>query len=266
MSATILIDTDNAMGSRFGDVDDAFALTAFLKSNVKVPGIISIFGNTDADSADLNNRALQQICGTKIPQIAGAASPRCQRSAAQMFVEQLPERVRVAALGPLTNVVKYPKDKLSEVVIVGGNSVSRGTLPPWWPNEFNLTQDRTAAARLFASDVALTVLPLNLAVTLKTTLGAIRSMPQPFTDFFSERSRLWAARSLLVRGSRAFPVWDLGAAMYMLRPELFSWEERTVRYHKRGYIRLGDSSRQIKLITGFDPDVVWQEYLGILAG
>jgi inosine-uridine nucleoside N-ribohydrolase len=42
----IFIDSDNALGSPCGDVDDAFAIAALLRSGVPVAALASASGNT----------------------------------------------------------------------------------------------------------------------------------------------------------------------------------------------------------------------------
>ena len=61
LNTQVYIDTDNAMSSSRGDVDDGFAVAAMLCSQLTVLGISSVSGNTDASSAYENNKVLTGI-------------------------------------------------------------------------------------------------------------------------------------------------------------------------------------------------------------
>jgi inosine-uridine nucleoside N-ribohydrolase len=67
----LLIDTDNAAGSPRGDVDDAFALAALLRSGLPVAAVSSVAGNTGEAEADRNNRVLGGLCGYGGPYLRG---------------------------------------------------------------------------------------------------------------------------------------------------------------------------------------------------
>ncbi|HWN45144.1 MAG TPA: nucleoside hydrolase, partial [Thermoanaerobaculia bacterium] len=144
--AMLLIDSDNAMGSASGDVDDGLAVAALLKSGLPIAALTSVGGNTTQAQADRNNRTLGALCGYPGPYRLGAGS----------------EPLRFVALGPLTNVAAW-LDQASEIILVGSNVSSPGRFPPWWPHEFNLTHDRPAARAVFSSTVPLTVVPLDVA-------------------------------------------------------------------------------------------------------
>src|ERR1700712_2555052 len=71
IDTALLIDTDNAAGSPSGDVDDAFAIAALLRSGLPVAAVASVGGNTGEAAADRNNRALGEICGYPGPYLRG---------------------------------------------------------------------------------------------------------------------------------------------------------------------------------------------------
>ena len=96
----LLIDTDNAVGSPAGDVDDAFAIAALLRSGLPVAAVWRASrGNTSEARADRNNRGLGELCGY--------GGPTCEARAGDV-----PDRIdlwspaplRFLALGPLTNL------------------------------------------------------------------------------------------------------------------------------------------------------------------
>ena len=71
MTACCSIDTDNAAGSPRGDVDDAFAVAALLRSGLQVAALASVAGNTGEAEADRNNRTLGELCGFAGPYLRG---------------------------------------------------------------------------------------------------------------------------------------------------------------------------------------------------
>jgi inosine-uridine nucleoside N-ribohydrolase len=127
----LLIDTDNAAGSPSGDVDDAFALAALLRSGLPVAGVSSVGGNTSEEQADCNNRVLGSLCGFSGPYLcgieAGDVRDRIDRAGELWTAGPL----RFVALGPLTNLAAVlGKVAISEAVLVGSNLTSRGRFPP----------------------------------------------------------------------------------------------------------------------------------------
>jgi inosine-uridine nucleoside N-ribohydrolase len=68
----ILVDTDNALGSPRGDVDDALAVAPLLASGLPVAAVASVGGNTSEARADANNRRLGALCGYAYDLVAAA--------------------------------------------------------------------------------------------------------------------------------------------------------------------------------------------------
>jgi inosine-uridine nucleoside N-ribohydrolase len=231
----LLIDSDNALGSPQGDVDDAFALATLFQSGLPIATVTPVAGNTSKEQADRNNRALGALCGYEGPwDAAGITGP-----------------VRFLALGPLTNLASC-KLEISEAIVVGGNLTSRGRFPPWWPHEFNLTKDREATRRVFASEVPLTIVPLDVARRLRISPGDLQG------HFLQEGSRRWARRSLLLRGSWRFPVFDLAAAAYVIDPSLVKVEETTARLRSNLYVEFGKGDRRVRVVRDLDPERIWR--------
>jgi hypothetical protein len=96
-----LIDTDNAAGSPSGDVDDAFAIAALLRSGLPVAALTSVGGNTGEAQVDRNNRVLGELCSYSGPYLRGVEAEdvpeRIDRAAGLLTAEPL----RYVALGPL---------------------------------------------------------------------------------------------------------------------------------------------------------------------
>lgn len=246
----ILIDSDNAMGSRMGDVDDGLAIAAILRSGVPVAGLSSVAGNTSEANADRNNRALGTLCGYPGPYLRG------------LRAVDAAEPLRILALGPLTNVAALldRAERISEVVLVGGNSSSPGRFPPWWPHEFNLTHDRPAARAVFDSSLSLTVVPLDVAQRMRVGKRELAELCGELGEYLRRKSARWLRRSRIVRWSSSFPAYDLPAAMYILEPSLVEVEETTARVHRNLWIEFGKGGRPVRLVRGFDPEELWRRF------
>lgn len=256
----LLIDTDNAAGSRSGDVDDAFAIAALLRSGLPVAAVSSVSGNTSEAMADRNNRVLGGLCGYPGPYLrgveAGDVADRIDRA-------DLQAPLRFVALGPLTNLAAI-LSRCSEAVLVGSNLTSHGRFPPWWPHEFNLTKDRAATRAVFASDLPLTVIPLDVARRLRAGPRELRDLRGPLGDFLRRHSERWSRRSLLLRGSRRFPVFDLAAAGYVLDPSLATVEESRVRLHPNLWLEYGRGERRVRVVRDLDASAIWEWFVQLV--
>ena len=255
-----LIDTDNAAGSPSGDVDDAFAIAALLRSGLPVAAVASVSGNTSEAMADRNNRILGELCGYSGPYLrgieAGEVLDRIDRV-------DLGAPLRFVALGPLTNLAAV-LPRCSGAVLVGSNLTSRGRFPPWWPHEFNLTKDRAATRAVFASDLPLTVIPLDVARRLRAGPRELRDLRGPLGEFLRRHSARWSRRSLLLRGSRRFPVFDLAAAAYVLDPSLAAVEESRVRLHPNVWMEYGRGERRITVVRDLDAGAIWERFVRLV--
>lgn len=250
----LVIDSDNALGSPRGDVDDALAIAVLLKSGLPVAALASVGGNTSEERADRNNRRLAALCGFAGPILRG------HEVQARDLWSGPP--VRVAALGPLTNVAavlrRMTRPEISEVILVGSNVSSPGQFPPWWPHEFNLTKDREATRAVFASDLPLTTVPLDVARRLRVGKDRFNGLEGELGEHLRRGSARWLRRSRLLRWSSTFPAFDLLAAAYVIDPSLVTIEETTARVHPNLWIEYGRGGRPVRLVRGFEDAAVWQ--------
>lgn len=241
-------------------MDDAFAIAALLRSGLPIAAIASVSGNTSEAMADRNNRVLGELCGYPGPYLrgveAGAVADRIDRV-------DLRAPLRFVALGPLTNLAAV-LTHCSEAVLVGSNLTSHGRFPPWWPHEFNLTKDRAATRAVFASDLPLTVIPLDVARRLCAGPRELRDLRGPLGEFLRRHSARWSRRSLLLRGSRRFPVFDLAAAAYVLDPSLVALEETRVRLHPNLWVEYGAGDRRVRVVRNLDAGAIWERFVRLI--
>ena len=273
----LVIDSDNAMGSRRGDVDDAFAVAALLAGDLPVAAVASVGGNAGEAAADRNNRRLGALCGYRGRYLRGAragsgAGERIEQAADLWRGDHGP--VRYLALGPLTNlaaVLAAAPPGIAEVVLVGGNTRSRGRFPPWWPHEFNLTRDRRAARAVFASGLPLTLVPLDVARRLEVGAPDLAELAGPLGAYLRQGSARWLRRARRLRGRAAFPVFDLLAAACVLDPDCVRLEPARVEAHRNLWLdfapreRSGRAWRELLVVRDFDRPRLWRRFVERIA-
>ncbi len=248
----LFIDTDNALGSNRGDVDDAYAIAALVGSGIPIAGISSVAGNVPETEAYENNRRLCTVLGWPGPLLRGAE--------AQAKLSDF--QGRIVALGPLTNVASALR--ASEVITVGSNSATRGRWPPLWPHELNLTFDRAATHRLFAANVALTIFPLNIARELWVLQDDLHSIAGALGNALREGTQRWFRTLLWKRLTRRFAIYDLVAALYAIDPNGFEFEETTAAIHNNTFLEFNRGTRRVKVCRRLDRELLWRRFLTIV--
>ncbi len=256
----LYVDSDNAMGSPSGDIDDGFALLALIQSRLSIVGIASVDGNTTESLAYQNNQVLADLLGYQGKLLHGATHPEASR-----FLSQLTTPTKVLGLGPLTNfagaLALNPNLQISELIFVGLNYF---ICPPAWRFfDFNQWNDPESTRRVMESSIPLTCIPCDVARRLRFSRKMLRSIPEPLQTFFKQHSDRWFRRALLLKGRRSIPIWDLVAAMYVIEPDLFQIEETKVRLGKWGQ-PIFSQGRPIRVVTGYSPEVVWERFYSLL--
>lgn len=267
-SAPLFVDTDNALGSDRGDVDDGFALAALFTSRRPVSAIASVWGNASEPESHRNSIALAHVCGGQGQFARGAGAAGGRRTPASRLLACASEPSRVLALGPLTNVAAALEENpssIAELITVGSNLSSWGRWPPYFPHEFNLTQDPWATRTVMQATCPITVVPLDVASRLRADSKSLARLPGAVGEYLRDGSRRWLRRNYW-RGRRSFAVWDLVAAMYVLSPDLFRVEARAASARANGGVSYRDSGRIVQVIVDYVPSTVWQVFETLVSG
>ncbi len=280
----LLVDTDNALGSHFGDVDDGFALAALLTSGLPVAALVSVAGNTSEARAFANNRILGDLAGYRGRYLRGARTPAAQRDTREPRIDEATEiwargqpqgePLRWLALGPLTNLAavldREPRPRIGEVILVGGDLTSRGRWPPFWPVEFNLTEDRAAARAVFASDLPLTIVPLDVARRLRAGPRQLAGLTGPLGEHLAKGARRWLWRSRLWKGRGSIALFDLLAAACVVFPQLVHAETAAVRLTPGMLVKRlplgGAGERPARIVRSFDGEAIWARFRAQING
>lgn len=268
----IFIDSDNAIEARSGDVDDAFAIAALLRAQLPVVAIGAVAGNTGVREAMEGNREIARRCGFDGPLLRGKERGEHGPSEAARWLAATTTGIRVAALGPLTNIADAlatdPRlaGRIEELVLVGGNRGSIGRWPPLWPWEFNLSKDRAAASATFAARVPLTIVPLDVARRMMVRGSELDALPGELGSYLCDRSQRWLRRARLLKLRDGFPLWDLVATMLLVDRAPFRTERARVRFTSSGWLEFGRGEREAEVVVSFDRDAVWAVFAGLVAG
>jgi inosine-uridine nucleoside N-ribohydrolase len=245
----IFIDSDNAMGSAHGDVDDGYAVAALVCSGLAIAGLGAVAGNAPEEEAQANNAFLAGVLGYTGP-LMGAAEAR-------RFLAGF--EGRILALGPLTNVAAATR--AAEVVVVGGRLRSIGRWPPWWPHEFNLTFDRDATLSVFNSDLPLTIFPLDVARQLWVRRCDLDDITGRFGEYARRETERWLRYLLWHRRTRRFAIYDLAAALYAIHETGFSFENTTAVIRPNTFLEFGRGTRRVKVCRALERELLWRRFL-----
>ena len=244
--------------------DDAIALLLVLASpELDLLGVTTTYGNQTLEKTTANALRVLELAGrTDVPVASGADRPleRELVVAAHVHgesgldgpalpaptmapvstdavawiaaaVERAGQPVTLVPTGPLTNVARYldrhGTDGIAQIVVMGG-AIAEGNMTP--AAEFNVWADPEAAALVFAADVDVTMIGLDVtheAVTgpdvqrrLAET-GTIGTFVSQLVDFFSVYHRE-------TYGWEGAPIHDAVTVAHLLRPGLVETKLRNV--------------------------------------
>ena len=255
MARPIIIDTDPG-------IDDAVAILLALASpDLAVQGIVAVAGNAPLSATAQNALCLVELAGRpEIAVYAGCprpigpnlidaerahgsgglgdlilpppALPAHPQHGVLYMIEALrqaaPRSVTLCALGPLTDIatalVMAPDiaGSVAELVIMGGGSRGNVTAAA----EFNIYADPDAASLVFASGLPITLVPLDVTETVRSTPEYIAPIRALGTRCGSAVAELLGPRRAL--GQPPMAMHDPCVVAYLLAPHLFRGGEAHV--------------------------------------
>ena len=295
MQRPIIIDTDPG-------IDDAVAiLLALAAPELDVLGLVAVAGNLPLAATARNARRLAELAGRpELPVHAGcprplgrirapaeeahgdgglgdlvlpppAQPPRLEHGVLYL-IETLrrasPGSVTLCALGPLTNIatalVMAPDIAagIAELVIMGGGS--HGNVTP--AAEFNIHADSPAAALVFDSVLPITLVPLDVTESVRSTVERIEPIRQLGTRCGAAAAELLGPRHALGRPPMAMH--DPCVIAWLLAPQLFSGREAYVAIETASALtdgmtvidwhRRGDRPANARVLETVDADGVYR--------
>lgn len=255
-----IIDTDPG-------IDDALAIFVALNSpEFDIRGITTVAGNIGIDTTTRNAGRILAVAGrTDIPVIAGARAPLSRKGFDVVDIHgddglggvSFPEpvvspsaddavawlartldtmsagAVDILALGPLTNIARLLSEhptsarRVGRLIAMGGAVHEPGNVGP--KAEFNIAADPEAAAIVLASNLPVTLIPLDVTRKVRADrvyLSALRAVAKPAA---SASADLIDAYFQSTTGGESRPLHDPCVVLYALEPSLFGHERFGLR-------------------------------------
>ena len=167
---------------------------------------------------------LAEACGVEVRIVAGADGPRGRPGGPPApALAALPDGCALVAIGPLSNLARGARRRsgarrrASPSPSSAGTSPRAGLLPPLWPHEFNLAQDRAPPARSSRRRGAARRLPARrrapVPLRRPRASSASRSAGAAGAAARARLAPMARAVALAPWGRGGFPVWDLPPAL-----------------------------------------------------
>ena len=170
---------------------------------------------------------------TVLPSAPGAARPEGAVALIARLLDESPEPVAIAPIGPLTNIALllrlYPRlaSRISHICLMGG-SIGEGNTTA--SAEFNIVADPEAAEAVFRSGVPITMIGLDVthqALLDRSDARALRELgtgsgriAAELTDYALDRNLAWS-------GAATTAIHDAVAIAHLVVPDLVA----VARYH-----------------------------------
>jgi inosine-uridine nucleoside N-ribohydrolase len=268
--------------------DDAIALLLALASpEVELLGVTSVAGNQTLEKTTANAIRVLEFAGhPDVPVAAGADRPlvREQFVAAEVHgetgldgpdlppprsdpVEQhavdfLAEKIRASErpvtlipIGPLTNVAlllaMHPDARPERIVLMGG-AIAEGNITP--AAEFNIWCDPEAAARVFASDIDVTMIGLDVTHKALFTQAHMGRLAGRVGEMVTELLRFYGTFHRTVYDFDGSPIHDALAVAHVLDRDLVGTLKRNVEIDTESELCRGRTVVDLWKRTGRDPN------------
>ena len=289
---TIIIDTDPGQ-------DDAIAILFALAAadQLDLLAITTVAGNVPVHLASRNARIVRDWANrTEVPVYEGCPRPLmrdlitashvhgetglegvplhepkaglAKGHAVEFLIDtlrQAPEPgVTLCAIGPLTNLaaalVQAPNIKhgINEIVMMGGAYFQRGNTTP--TAEFNVYVDPHAAGVVFASQLPITVLPLDVTHKVLTTTPRIErlgSLGNQAGKLIAQILTAYQRYEIEKIGFEGGPLHDPCVIGYLLEPSLFSGRRVNVAIETCSDLTLGETVVDWNQVTPRPVNALW---------
>lgn len=252
----VVFDCDNTFGVKDCDVDDGLALMYLLGCpEAKVHGITATYGNNRLDIVYNTSRNMLKEVGRKdIPVKLGGEKCGAYESEAADYLAEMADKyagaLSILATGSLTNLRgAYEKDnhffeKVKEIVVMGGIT-SPLVFEKKVMDELNFSCDPFATWTVLTKGKNVSVITgnhcLKVLFTREEYKKRLFGTDNRAAEFIREKTDYWFGYNEEDYGIGGFYNWDVTAAVYLMNPELFTDERKTLLIStedlKRGYLQ-----------------------------
>jgi len=236
----VWIDTDPAMTTGNGEVDDGFALIQALRSvELDIVGISAVFGNTDTEHAFAMTKEIVKRAGRlDIPVYRGcknAADHQINAATKALCTAIDDAPLSILALGPLTTIATalaqpgLALGNVREIIFVGGRRkgvefyVTKTQQQPFRDMNFELDVD--AVKNVLALNIPMTLAGWEVSSNMWITpsdLDQLTANDDACVQWLAATSRNWQASWQSRFNAPGFIPFDTLAVGWLLRPELFA--------------------------------------------
>jgi inosine-uridine nucleoside N-ribohydrolase len=211
-----------------GGWEDVAALAILLRSpDVKVMGVATTPGIADSRTAEIRVKMLLEALGDKETKL----------------VDDLPAKVEILATGPLTRVARLIRSGQAPkaVIWMGGAVGVKGNVKG--DAEWNASADVGALRTVLASNVPLTICPLDLTNQFPADASLLPisqyGILAEFCKAYGEKGRFW---------------WDELAAAYLVAPGLFQKQRMKLLATPSGRILEASTGREVEVLKSCHRD------------
>lgn len=252
----VVYDCDNTFGVKDCDVDDGLALMYLLGCpEAKVHGITATYGNNRLDVVYNTCRNMLKDLGREdIPVKMGGERCRAYESEAADYLAEMADQyagsLSILATGSLTNLRgAYERDnhffeKVKEIVVMGGIT-SPLVFEKKVMDELNFSCDPFATWTVLTKGRNVSVITGNHCLKVLFTRDEYKERlfgsDNRAAAYIREKTDYWFGYNEEDYGIGGFYNWDVTAAAYLMNPELFADERKTLLVStddlKRGYLQ-----------------------------
>ena len=232
----VLFDCDNTFGVLGCDVDDGLALLYLLgREDVDVRAVTVTYGNSQTDvTYEATRRLLRDVGREDIPVLRGGAGPGDYDSEAADYLaraaRESPGELSLLATGSLTNLAgAWRKNgqffhQLRQAVLMGGVTAPL-VFQRQAMEELNFSCDPQASFTVLTEGENLAVITgnncLKVLFTKEEYARRLLASGRAVGRYILDRTDSWFGYTREGYGIEGFYNWDVTAAVYLARPELF---------------------------------------------
>lgn len=252
----IIFDCDNTYGVADCDVDDGLALIYLLgNQRVNLLGVTTTYGNNKIDVVYPNTlKMAKDLKVEDLPIKKGGANPSDLDNEASDYLVEMANKyngeLSILATGSLTNIYgAYVKDnkffeKVKEIVLMGGITEPL-IFAKRQMDELNFSCDPLATYTVLTKGKNVSVITgnncLKVLVTRDDYERELSDYSNPIVKYIKEKVDYWFDYNLNNYGINGTYNWDVTAAVYLMRPEVFKDERFKMKLSvddlKSGFLR-----------------------------
>lgn len=232
----IIFDCDNTYGVPDCDVDDGLALIYLLgNKDVNLLGVTTTYGNNKVEVVYPNTlKMINELKVEQLPVLKGGTSPNDLDNEASDYLVEMANKyegdLSILATGSLTNLYgAYLKDnnffkKVKEIVLMGGITEDL-IFAKRKMDELNFSCDPMATFTVLTKGKNVSVITgnncLKVLVTREDYEKELSDYSNPIVRYIKDKVDYWFDYNLDNYGINGTYNWDVTAAVYLMKPELF---------------------------------------------